>query len=83
MKQAPQAALVGVDSFGSSGNPQPHTLLPGLVVLLPSWQALRPDGSAIEGEGIEPHVHVAATAAELATGDPVLTAALARLRAPR
>lgn len=83
MKQAPQAVLVGADSFGSSGNPQPHTLLPGLVVQLPSWQALRPDGTLLEGEGVAPHLHVDTRPDQLADDDPVLAAALARLRGKR
>jgi hypothetical protein len=83
MKQAPQAFLVGADSYGSSGNPQPHPLIPGLSVALPSWQALRPDGSMFEGEGINPHIHVAATPEQLAEDDPILQEALLRLRRPR
>jgi hypothetical protein len=83
MQQSARAVLVGAGSYGSSGNPQPHTLLPGLVVMLPSWQALRPDGSCFEGEGIAPHLHVPTTAADLVAGDPVLTAALLRLRGGR
>jgi hypothetical protein len=83
MKQAEQAILVGADSYGSSGNPQPHTLGPGLQVLLPSWQALRPDGSMFEGEGIAPHIHVPTRPEQLAEQDPVLQEALLRLRAPR
>ncbi|MBL9076168.1 MAG: hypothetical protein JNL08_01610 [Planctomycetes bacterium] len=80
MKQSPRAVLVGAPSFGSSGNPQPIELMSGLTVLLPSWQALRPDGSCFEGEGIAPHLHVAAEPGDFATGDPVLEAALQRLR---
>jgi carboxyl-terminal processing protease len=80
MKQSPRALLVGDTSYGSSGNPQPHTLLPGLVVMLPSWQALRPDGSSFEGEGITPHIHVTAGPGDFAERDPVLDAALRRLR---
>ena len=80
MKQAPQAFLVGGDSYGSSGNPQPHTLLPGLVVQVPSWQALRPDGAQLEGHGVSPHLHVDARAEQLIDDDPVLAAALGRLR---
>ncbi len=83
MKQAPQAFLAGSDSYGSSGNPQPHTLLPGLVLTLPSWQALRADGTPFEGEGIAPHVRVDVEPAQLVDGDPVLQAALVRLRGPR
>ena len=83
MKQAPQAVLVGATSYGSSGNPQTHMLVPGLAVLLPSWQALRPDGSCFEGEGIAPMIPVEATPEQLAVGDPVLDEALTRLRGSR
>ena len=83
MKQSPQAILVGATSFGSSGNPQPHTLLPGLTVMLPSWQALRPDGTPIEGEGVAPHIHVETTPEQMAEKDKVLDEALLRLRGPR
>lgn len=83
MKQAPQAVLVGANSYGSSGNPQPHQLLPGLSVMLPSWQALRPDGTCFEGEGITPHMPVEATPEQLREGDPVLSEALTRLRGNR
>ena len=80
MKQAPKALLVGAESYGSSGNPQPHVLGPGLTVMLPSWQALQPDGSTIEGEGITPHIHVKAPPTKFVDGDPVLEEALLRLR---
>lgn len=83
MKQSPRAVLVGESSYGSSGNPQPHTLLPELVVMLPSWQALRPDGSCFEGEGIAPHLHVPTGPQDFAERDPVLEAALLRLRGGR
>ncbi len=83
MKQAPQAILVGEKSYGSSGNPVSHTLIPGLTVMLPSWQALLPDGSMFEGEGIEPHIHVETKPETLATEDPVLDEALLRLRGQR
>lgn len=80
MQQAPKAVLVGAHSYGSSGNPQPHTVAPGLTVMLPSWQALRADHSCFEGEGIAPHLSVTATAEQLRQGDPILAEALARLR---
>ncbi len=83
MKQAPQAVLVGDRSYGSSGNPQQHALVPGLVVHLPSWQALRPDGTCFEGEGIEPHIPVSAKPEDFVEGDPVLAEALVRLRGTR
>ncbi len=83
MKQATTAVLVGERSYGSSGNPQQHALVPGLVVHLPSWQALRPDGTCFEGEGIAPHIHVQAEAEDFHEKDPVLEEALLRLRGQR
>lgn len=83
MKQAPLAVLVGERSYGSSGNPQQHALVPGLVVHLPSWQALRPDGTCFEGEGIAPHIHVQAGPEDFRDRDPVLEEALLRLRGQR
>jgi Peptidase family S41 len=80
MKQAEKAILIGADSYGSSGNPVPHTLHPGLQVMLPSWQALRPDGTMFEGEGIAPHIHVPTRPEQLADSDPILQEALQRLR---
>jgi len=80
MRQAPRAVLLGATSYGSSGNPQTHVLVPGLAVQLPSWRALRPDGTCFEGEGIAPMIPVAALPAQLAAGDPILDEALLRLR---
>ncbi len=81
MKSCPRATLVGGRSGGSSGNPQPIDLGDGVVLMVPSWQALRPDGTCFEGEGLAPDVEVAARPEDLATGDPVLARALALLRA--
>jgi len=80
MRQAPHAVLIGATSYGSSGNPQAHVIVPGLTVLLPSWQALRPDGTCFEGEGIAPMIPIAATPEQLAVGDPILDEALTQLR---
>lgn len=83
MKQAEQAILIGTETYGSSGNPTQHTLHPGLQVMVPSWQALRPDGTMFEGEGIAPHIHVPSKPEQLIDGDPVLHEALLRLRGQR
>jgi len=82
MKQVPNCKLVGATSYGSSGNPKPVDLGNGVTVFLPSWKAMRPDGSCFEGEGIAPDLPVGATATELMTDDPVLQAALALLAVP-
>ncbi len=59
MKQAPDAKLVGEQSYGASGNPRPHELANGVTVYLPSWKALLPDGTSLETRGIAPDVEVA------------------------
>ena len=83
MKQARNAVLLGENSYGSSGNPQPIAITGSLTVMLPSWQALRPDGTLLEGEGVTPHIHVEAKPEQLVDGDPVLAEALQRLRGKR
>ncbi|MFZ5787215.1 MAG: S41 family peptidase, partial [Acidobacteriota bacterium] len=81
MMRAAGAKLVGARSYGASGNPQPHALGNGVVVHLPSWQALLPDGTCFEGRGIAPDVEVPADPAGLAAGrDAVLARALQLLR---
>ncbi len=82
LRQCPRATLVGARSAGSSGNPQPVAIGAGVTLMVPSWQALRPDGSCFEGEGIAPDLDVATTAAELRERDPVLERALELLRRP-
>lgn len=80
LKQCPRATLIGTRSGGSSGNPQPAEIGPGVTLMVPSWQALRPDGKSFEGEGITPDIEVTATADDLRTRDPVLEKALEVLR---
>jgi len=80
MKQAPQCRLVGARSYGSSGNPKPRILSNGVVVNLPSWQALDAEGVLFEGKGIEPDIHISASARKLEHDDPVLARALKLLR---
>ncbi len=80
MDQSPQATLIGTPSYGSSGNPKPHELGGGLVVYLPSWKDMLPDGTLLEGHGLEPDIAVEADAADFATADPVLVRALEHLR---
>lgn len=76
MKRVPGCKLIGATSYGSSGNPKPVALGNGVTVYLPSWKALRPDGTCFEGQGIAPDIAISVTPAELATADPVLQAAL-------
>jgi len=76
MKQVPGCKLIGATSYGSSGNPKPVDLGNGVTVYLPSWKALRPDGTCFERQGIDPDIAISATPTELETADPVLQAAL-------
>lgn len=58
MKQLPNATIVGMKTYGSTGNPQPYTLSNGVTIYLPSWQAYTLDGKLIEGQGIEPDIEI-------------------------
>lgn len=58
MKQVPNTKVVGMKTYGSSGNPVPRKLSNGVTVYLPSWQAYTLEGKLIEGNGIEPDVEV-------------------------
>ncbi|MEZ6036156.1 MAG: S41 family peptidase [Planctomycetota bacterium] len=80
MKLSRSVVLIGTRSYGSVGAPRPHQLAPGLFVDLPSWVLLRPNGATFDGEGIEPTIVVTSTPAQHLAGDPVLDAALERLR---
>lgn len=80
MMKSAGATLVGETTFGSSGNPQPHELDNGVTIYLPSWKDMLPDGSTLEGVGVKPQVEVKAQPKDFDDADPVLDAALSRLR---
>jgi len=58
MKQIPNTTIVGMKSYGSSGNPLPYKLSNDVTIYLPSWQAYTMDGELIEGNGIKPDVEI-------------------------
>jgi hypothetical protein len=58
MKQVPNSKVVGMRTYGSSGNPMPYELSNGVTVYIPSWQAYALDGKLIEGNGIEPDIEI-------------------------
>ncbi len=80
MKQAPNASIIGEPTRGSSGNPRSYDLGNGVTVYLPSWKAMRPDGTVFEGEGIQPDLLVETQLNDFQNADPVLEAALKHLR---
>ncbi len=81
MKAVPNCTLVGANSYGSSGNPKPYELPNEVVVYLPSWKSMGPDGKEFEGSGIAPDVAVETSEEDFHDGDPVLDKALELLRA--
>ena len=81
MRQVAGCKLVGERSYGSSGNPKPTDLGNDVIVYLPSWVDMLPDGTELEGHGVEPDVKIDAPANDLQKHDPVLQAALKILRA--
>jgi C-terminal processing protease CtpA/Prc len=80
MMKVSGCTLVGAQSYGASGNPNPHDLGNDVTVFLSSWQDMLPDGTPLEGRGVTPDVKVDTTPAQLEKSDPVLEAALKLLR---
>ncbi len=79
--QCPQVTTMGDRTAGSSGNPRQLEAGAGITVNLPRWNPLNADGQPFDGIGIQPQVPI--ESGEDAFGDdrdPVLKAALARLR---
>lgn len=58
MKQVPNAKVIGMKTYGSSGNPIPHKLSNGVIVFVPSWQAYTIEGKMIEGHGVDPDIEI-------------------------
>ncbi len=79
-KQGENVTVIGEPTFGSSGNPKPHSLESGVEFFVPSWKAMRPDGTCFEGEGIKPDINVRARKATLKERDPAIKRALKHLR---
>ena len=80
MRHGAGARLIGDATRGSSGRPMPHELGNGVSVYLPSWEDLLPDGSLLEGAGVQPDISVRTTLRELQKSDAVLDLALHTLR---
>lgn len=80
MRHGAKATLVGEASYGSSGNPKPVDLGNGVTIVLPSWEDQEPDGTILEGRGVQPDVPASLGAEPFQDG--ILEAALAVLRRP-
>ena len=82
LAQCPQVTTLGDRTAGSSGNPRRVEPGVGIVVNLPRWIDMDPQGKPIDAVGVLPRVKVEAKPEDF-TGDrdPVLAAALENLRA--
>ncbi|MCA9255721.1 MAG: hypothetical protein KDA33_08775, partial [Phycisphaerales bacterium] len=80
MKQGSRVKCFGGVSGGSSGNPKLHKLPNGVEFFIPSWKDYLPDGTLLEGKGVDPDVRIETKASDFEDGDPVLDAALKALR---
>ncbi len=79
--QCPQVTTMGDRTAGSSANPRRLEFDCGIVVNLPRWHDLDPDGKPVEHAGVQPDVRVEVRAEDFTdTKDPVMEAALKRLR---
>jgi len=78
----PQVTSLGMPTRGSSGNPRPFKL-PGLdvTVMYSRWVDMMPDGSPIEGRGVQPSVLVDLPPAAYQKSDPTWDKAMEVLRA--
>lgn len=56
MNCSERATLVGATTRGSSGNPRPVDLGNGVTAMIPTWRDFLPDGTLLEGHGIEPEL---------------------------
>lgn len=79
--QCPQVTTMGDHTAGSSANPRRLELEVGITINLPRWLDMDPAGNAIEHVGLAPDVVIEAAPGDFSnTSDPVMEAALSRLR---
>lgn len=83
LAQCPQVTTMGERTAGSSANPKRLEPGAGITINLPRWRDFDPSGKPIEHLGIEPAVKLELPPSAFTdTTDPVLAAALERLRKP-
>jgi hypothetical protein len=84
LAQCPNVTTMGSRTAGSSANPRRLELTGGIVVNLPRWHDMDPEGRPIEHAGVKPDVELAFPAEEYREDhDPLLAAALERLARER
>lgn len=80
MKEAPNATVIGMKTYGGSGNPLPFALSNGVKVNLPSWQAYALDGMLIEGNGVAPDLEVKTVKSDFSNRDVLVEAVLKNIK---
>jgi C-terminal processing protease CtpA/Prc len=81
LAQCPQVTTLGDRTAGSSGNPRRVDAGAGIVVNLPRWIDMDPEGKPIDPAGVAPRVKIEAKPEDFrGDRDPVLAAALENLR---
>jgi hypothetical protein len=80
MKQVPNAKVVGMKTYGSSGNPIPRQLSNGVTVYLPSWQAYTLEGKLIEGIGVEPDVEIITSKKDFENNDVLIESVMKMIK---
>jgi C-terminal processing protease CtpA/Prc len=71
---------MGDRTAGSSGNPRLLNLPGRITVRMPRWIDMDPEGNPIEHVGVAPDVPVETKWGDFGSADPVLEAALSKLR---
>jgi len=80
MKQLPNTKIIGMKTYGSSGNPKPYNLSNGVLINIPSWQAFELNGELIEGNGIKPDIEINTTAADFQNKDALFEKVLSLIK---
>ena len=81
LAQCPQVTTLGDRTAGSSANPRRVDAGAGIVVNLPRWIDMDPEGKPIDAVGVAPRVKIDAKPEDFSGDqDPVLAAALENLR---
>lgn len=82
LAQAPNVTLMGEHTAGSSANPKRLDLPGEIAVNMPRWLDMDPNGKPLDRVGVVPKIVVDAKPEQFTPEhDPVMEAALARLRA--
>ncbi|WP_298288987.1 S41 family peptidase [uncultured Lutibacter sp.] len=80
MKTLPNTKVVGMTTYGGSGNPKAYDLSNGIKVYLPSWKAYTLEGDLIEDHGIKPDIEIITTEKEFINRDVLIDRVLKMIK---